>query len=65
MSPTHSNRVGKKPSVKVDLDINRHIVDASGQCMSVPLIIASDLDFSSSDNLVSFCKFSYNFIHNQ
>ena len=40
-------RVGKKLSVKADLAIYSHIVDASGQCMSVSLMLGFKLDFSS------------------
>ena len=54
-------RIGKKPSVKADLAIYSHVVDASGQCMSVSLILGFNLDFSSCDNLVGFCKSSHNY----
>ena len=53
------NRVGKKPSVKADLAIYSHAVDASGQCMSESLILGHNLDFSSCNILVSFCKSSH------
>ena len=52
-------RVGKNPSVKADLAIYRHAVDASGQCMSESLILLHNLDFSSCDILVGFCKSSH------
>ena len=55
-------RVGKKPPVKEDLAIYSHVVDASGQCMSVSLILGFNLDFSSCDNLVSFCKSSHKYV---
>ena len=58
-APTRLYRVGKKPSVKADLAIYSQIADASGQCMSVSLILGFKLDFSSCDNLVSFCKSSH------
>ena len=57
-APTQFYRVGKKPSVKAGLAIYSHVVDASGQCMSVSLILGFNLDFSSCDNLVGFCKSS-------
>ena len=49
-------RVSKKSSVKADLAIYSHIVDASGQCMSASFMLGFNLDFSSWDNLVGFCK---------
>ena len=52
-------RVGKKLSVKADLPIYSHAVDASGQCMSESLILGYNLDFSSCDILVGFCKSSH------
>ena len=59
-APTQPYRVGKKPSVKVDLAICSQVVDASGQYMSVSLILLGcNLDFSSCDNLVSFYKSSH------
>ena len=36
-APALFYRIGKKPSVKADLAIYNHIVDASGQCVSVSL----------------------------
>ena len=47
-------KVGKKPSVKADLAIYSHVVDASGQCMSESLILGFNLDFSSCAILVGF-----------
>ena len=43
-------------SVKADLVICIYVVDVSGWCMSVSIILSFNLDFSSCDNLVSFCK---------
>ena len=57
-APTRLYRVGKKPSVKADLAIYSHAVYASGQCMSESLILGHNLDFSSCDILVGFCKSS-------
>ena len=51
--------LGKKPSVKADLAIYSHVVDASGQCMSVSLILGFKLDLSSCANWYSFCKSSH------
>ena len=53
------HKVGKKSSVKADLAIYSHIVDASGQCMSESLILGHNLDFSSCHILVGFCKSSH------
>ena len=53
-APTRFYRVVKKPFVKANLVIYSHIVDASGQCTSISLILSFNLDFSSFDNLVSF-----------
>ena len=39
--------------------IYSHVVDASGQCWSVSLILGFNLDFSFCDNLVSFYKSSH------
>ena len=58
-APTWFYRVGKKPSVKADAAIYSQVVDASGQGISVSLILSFNLDFSSCDNLVSFYKFSH------
>ena len=45
--PTWFYMVGKKPSVKADLAIYSHVLDVSGWCMSVSLILGIKLDFSS------------------
>ena len=53
-------RVSKKASMKADLAIYSHAVDASGQYMSESLILGHNyLDFSSCDILVGFCKSSH------
>ena len=39
-----------------------HLVDVSGQCMSVLLMLGFNLDFSSCDNLVGFCESSHIFL---
>ena len=53
-------RVGKKPSVKADLATYSHVVDVSGQCVSVSLItLGFKLDFSSCAIWDSFCKSSH------
>ena len=49
-------RSEKKPSMKADLAIYSHTVDAAGQCMSESLLLGHNLDFSTCDILVSFCK---------
>ena len=51
--------VGKKPSMKADLAVYTHIVDASGQCISVSLILAFKLDFNSCTIWTGFCKSSH------
>ena len=59
---TRFYKVGKKPSVKaytVYLAIYSHVADASGQRMSVSLILSFNLDFSSCDKLIGFCKSSH------
>ena len=61
-APKQFYRVGKKPSVKVDLAIYSHVVDASQQCMSVSITLGFKLDFSSCDILVGFCKSSHIFV---
>ena len=58
-APTRPYRVGKKPPVKVDLAIYSHIVDAAEQCMSESLMLGHNLDFSTCDILVGFCKSSH------
>ena len=55
-APTQFYRVGKKPSVKADLSIYSYAVDVGGQCMSESLILGHNLDFSSCDIMVGFCK---------
>ena len=62
-TPTPLYRVGKNPSVKVDLAIYSHTVDVSGQCMSESLILGHNLDFSSCDSLTGFCKSSHKCIY--
>ena len=62
-APTWFYRVGKKPFVKGDLAICSHVVDASGQCMSESLMLAFNLNFSSCDSLVGFCKSSHIYMH--
>ena len=51
-------RISKKPSVKTDLAIYSHVVDVSEECLGASLI-CFNLDFSSSNNLISFCKSSH------
>ena len=58
-APTRLYRVGKKPSVKAYLAIYSYAADASGQCMRESLILGHNLDFSSCDILVGFCKSSH------
>ena len=58
-APTRPYRVGKKPSVKADLAIYSHAVYVCGQCMSESLILGHNLDFSSCDIMVGFCKSSH------
>ena len=60
-APTRFYRVGKKLSVKADLAIYSHAVDVSGQCMSESLTLGHNLDFSSCDIMVGFCKSSHIF----
>ena len=45
--------------MKADLAIYSYVVGASGQCMSVALILGFNLGFCSCDNLVGFCKSSH------
>ena len=45
--------------MKADLAIYSHIVDVSGQRMSVSLILGFKLDFSSCAIWDGFCKFSH------
>ena len=58
-APTRFYRVGKKPSVKADLAIYSHAVDVGGQCMSESLTLVHNLEFSSCDIMVGFCKSSH------
>ena len=58
-APTWFYRVGKKPSVKADPAIYSHAVDVRGQCMSESLILGHNLDFSSCDIMLDFCKSSH------
>ena len=55
-APTRFYRVGKKPSVKADLVIYSHAVEVGGQYMSESLTLGHNLDFSSCDIMVGFCK---------
>ena len=61
-APTPTYRVGKKLSMKVDLAIYSHAVDAAGQCMSESLMLGHNLDFSSCDILVGFSKSGHIFL---
>ena len=45
--PTQFYRVGKKLSVKADLAIYGQVVDASGWCIRVSLMLGFQLDLSS------------------
>ena len=45
--------------MKVGLAIYSHAVDVGGQCMSESLILRHNLDFSSCDIMVGFCKSSH------
>ena len=47
------------PYVKADLAIYSHAVDVCVQCMSEPLILGHNLDFSSCENMVGFFKSSH------
>ena len=60
-APTRFYRVGKKPPVKAVLAIYNHPVDVRGQCMSESLILGHNinLDFSSCEIMVGFCKSSH------
>ena len=49
-APVMFYKVSKMPSVKADLDICSHVLDVSGCCMSVSLILGIKLDFSSCAN---------------
>ena len=48
--------VVKKPSMKADLAIYGHVVDVSGQWMSVSLILGFKLNFISCTNWDGFRK---------
>ena len=58
-APTRFYRFGKKPPVKADLAIYSHAVDVGGQCISESLTLRHNLDFSSCDIMVGFCKSSH------
>ena len=60
-APTQPYKVGKKPPVKADLAIYSHPVDACGQCMSESLMLGHNLEFSTCDIFVGFCKSSHIF----
>ena len=45
--------------MKADLAIHGQVVDVSGQCMSMSLILGFKLDFSSGANWDDFCKSSH------
>ena len=47
--------------MKADLAIYSHVVDASGQCMSVSLILGFKLDFSSCAIWDGFLKSNHKF----
>ena len=63
--PTQFYMIGKKPSVKADLDTYSQAVDVRGQCMSESLILGHiiiiiiNLNFSSCDIMVGFHKSSH------
>ena len=58
-APTRFYEVSKKLSVKADLAIYNHAVDVGGQCISESLTLGHNLDFSSCNIMVSFCKSSH------
>ena len=58
-APMWFYKVGKNSSVKADLAIYSHILDVSGQCMSVSFTLGFKLDFSSCVDWDGFCKFSH------
>ena len=63
-APTWLYRVSKSQLWKQTwLSIATYVVNASWQCMSVSLILGLNLDFSSCDILVGFCKSSHIFIY--
>ena len=43
--PVQLYRVDKKPSMKANLAIYSHVVNVSGQCMGISLILGFDLEF--------------------
>ena len=45
--------------MKADLAIYSHTVDVGGQHMSESLTLGHNLDFSSCDIMISFCKSSH------
>ena len=45
--------------MKTDLTTYSHAVDVGGQCISESLISGHNLDFSSCDIMVGFCKSSH------
>ena len=55
----HGHTGSEKLSMKAEVAIYSQVVDASGQFMSISLILGFNLDASSCDNLVGFCKFSH------
>ena len=64
-APTRFYMVGKKPSVKADLAIYSLEVDIRGRFMSESLILGHNLDFSSCDIMVGFCKSSHIYTYQQ
>ena len=56
-APWQFYRIGKKLSVKADLDTNLMFLDAG--CMGVSLILGIELNFSTCANWDSFCKSSH------
>ena len=48
-------------ALKTDLAIYSHAIDVHGQFMSESLILGHNLDFSSCNIMVSFCKSSDKF----
>ena len=58
-APTRFYMVGKKLSVKANLAVYSQAVDVRGQCMNESLMLGHNLDFSSCDIMVGFCKSSH------
>ena len=54
-----------KLSVKADLAIYSHIVDASEQYMNASLILGFKLDFSSCAIWDGYCKSSHNYSYHR